>query len=319
MLNTREFFVVSFIVLFTGILFANHGINILIVFLLSFNVSLLLAIINYFACGNNKKTKQFIPTELSDRMHFYENQTEQEQYDIQPYEPFIVRIRGHNFFKFTKYLTKPFDKSYYSAMLQTTSYLLNKFDKFIKTAYFQHNEIVLVFPYICSFDEYTNNPTQYKHLYNGNKTDLINKLTFDASKKFSKSLITNLNKKNLDNYNTKLKNTLSEKLTFNARIVVFPKFDKNKYELVNYFIWRSQQCYKQTAKLYSEYYFTHEQLYGLKANQRIELLKQNINFSSDKIEDYKLYGTIIKKQNKSLKIYSTKFVCDENTLNMLLN
>ena len=84
-----------------------------------------------------------IPFKLGDRMKYYEKHTEEFVSDELPY---IVRLDGHSFSKFTKGLCNPFDVRFNEAMNRTSKDVLLHFGE-IDTVYVQSDEITLfVFP-----------------------------------------------------------------------------------------------------------------------------------------------------------------------------
>ena len=84
-----------------------------------------------------------IPFKLGDRMKYYEKHTEEFVSDELPY---IVRLDGHSFSKFTKGLCTPFDVRFNEAMNRTSKDVLLQFGE-VDTVYVQSDEITLfVFP-----------------------------------------------------------------------------------------------------------------------------------------------------------------------------
>lgn len=77
---------------------------------------------------------------LGTRMKEYEATTEQY---LDPALPFVVRLDGHGFSKFTRGLQKPFDMRFTEAMVLTARDMLREYRP--QTVYTQSDEITLVF------------------------------------------------------------------------------------------------------------------------------------------------------------------------------
>jgi len=79
--------------------------------------------------------------QIGDRMKEYEKSSSTK---LDRNLPFIVRIDGHHFSKFTKGFKRPFDIRIHDTMVKTTEDLLNTFSPVL--GYTQSDEITLVFP-----------------------------------------------------------------------------------------------------------------------------------------------------------------------------
>jgi hypothetical protein len=77
---------------------------------------------------------------LGDRMKDYEREFES---TLDPSKPFVARLDGHAFSKFTSGLQQPFDRRFTLAMIMTMDDLLRQFQA--RTGYCQSDEITLVF------------------------------------------------------------------------------------------------------------------------------------------------------------------------------
>eukprot|EP01087_Luapelamoeba_hula_P007347 TRINITY_DN1802_c0_g1_i1.p1 TRINITY_DN1802_c0_g1~~TRINITY_DN1802_c0_g1_i1.p1 ORF type:complete len:410 (+),score=84.90 TRINITY_DN1802_c0_g1_i1:48-1277(+) len=90
--------------------------------------------------GGSKKVRSAMD-ELGDVMKSYENAYEKQ---LCPWEPYIIRLDGHQFSKFTQGFVKPFDQRIYMAMVYTAADCMLHLNAI--TAYTQSDEITLVFP-----------------------------------------------------------------------------------------------------------------------------------------------------------------------------
>jgi tRNA(His) guanylyltransferase len=93
-------------------------------------------------------------------------------------KPFVIRLDGHGFSKFTSGFTKPCDKRITNAMISTAGDLLNEFSA--RCAFVESDEITLVFPAISN--------TLSNHIYNGRVQKLCSLTAGFASTKFNKYL-----------------------------------------------------------------------------------------------------------------------------------
>merc|ERR1719238_1320300 len=78
---------------------------------------------------------------LATRMKDYEHATES---NLDRTKPYLMRLDGHCFSKFTKQFQKPYDTRIYNAMVKATADLVTYFS--CTTGFTQSDEITLVFP-----------------------------------------------------------------------------------------------------------------------------------------------------------------------------
>ena len=216
---------------------------------------------------------------LGDRMKEYESSVEN---NIESDIPFLVRLDGKNFSKFTKGFKKPFDSNFNRAMEKTTHDLINKFNA--STGYTSSDEITLIFP------EKLNNE---KHIYSGRIQKLTSIIGSYCSVRFNFH-INNILSKVKDKYKPEFINLVSEyKQVFDARILFFSK-DK-RYEFLNHMIWRANKdCYRNTTSSFGRFILGSEHK-NKNGSQMIELMKQK-GFDYDKVPLYLKYGIFCKKE-----------------------
>ena len=83
---------------------------------------------------------------FGDRMKMYESQTTQRK--LIPRIPVVARLDGHTFSKWTKGLKRPYDKRLSDLMIETTRYMVEKYNA--NCGYTQSDEITLTW-YIEDF------------------------------------------------------------------------------------------------------------------------------------------------------------------------
>lgn len=97
---------------------------------------------------------------LGERMKSYESEN-----FLLPYQPYLVRLDGKNFSTFTNGFKSPFDKNFTNSMVVTMNDLV-KFTN-ASTGFCCSDEITLIFPPVCTKEEYDLKENKTCHLYNG--------------------------------------------------------------------------------------------------------------------------------------------------------
>lgn len=210
---------------------------------------------------------------FDERMKYYEEQSKN-IIKIQPYQPFIVRIDGWNFKSLTSKFKKPFDEQFMLAITQTANDLLNKFNP--STVFVQSDEITLVFPAICSKNNYRHISS---HIFGGD----VHKLTTIISGYASSVLSSYL----------KLYFNEIHHVSFDGRIAVYP--ENAEHEILNNLIWRSSfNGYRNYVSMNAYYHLQQKDVEKMTTEQRINALREiGINIENNPVSHF--YGTIIKK------------------------
>ena len=238
---------------------------------------------------------------LGSRMKMYE-QDSLNVVQILPYLPFLIRLDGRSFstllFTLKKIakkdtINKPYHCAFNDAMVDTCNDILNEFCA--STVYTHSDEITVIFPQVCSFDEYTNGLNKTVHTFNGRVVKLLTCLASFTSVKFVFHLKNQLNK-----YSNEEKTFIDKyididpKFTFDARILVFP-IDK-QYEFVNHMIWRSKfDCYRNFVGMYVQQFMNHKEVQGMSTIERVKQLKNSHNIDIDTLNVFMRYGVYVKK------------------------
>lgn len=181
---------------------------------------------------------------LSDRMKRYETVT---QTELMRRTPVIIRLDGKNFSNYTRSLTKPFDKDLSDAMDYTLKILISEIQG-ASFGYTQSDEISL-----C-LQDYENLNTD---AWFGNN---IQKIVSIAA-----SLATS-------EFNLAADRTIKHqsRAIFDCRVFNLPK-----EEVVNYFIWRQQDCIRNSIQMTAQHFIGHKKIQGVKNSVLLEELKSS--------------------------------------------
>lgn len=196
---------------------------------------------------------------------------------VDPDKPFIIRLDGNNFSKFTKGLEKPFSIEFSNAMIETCKDLVKKFAA--STGYTHSDEITLIFP-SCTENSI--------HMHNGKIMKLVSLTAAYCSVRFTYYFNKSSNKS----------------VIFDSRLIVYPE----PYEILNHMTWRSMHdCYRNCVSAYTDTYVGKKQTRGVKVEERIKMLAEvGINF--DDVDEHWKHGTYIKRKQvkQILRIYKQK-------------
>lgn len=239
---------------------------------------------------NEVEVEQNVPTiSLAKRMKSYEHDSK-----ILPYTAYVVRLDGHKFSTFTKGFQRPFDKHFTDAMVLTLNDLVDFSNA--STGFCCSDEISLIFPAICTKEEYEKND-KICHSFGGR---VIKQNTIFASRC---SVLFNNNIRcifsQLDEASKLLyTNSFLEKIAnctclFDSRVVHIP-YEK-EFECANNLLWRSvYDCHKNAVSSHARNCFGHKAILDKNSLQMIDMMKQN-NLVWDDVPLYFRYGVYAKK------------------------
>jgi len=181
--------------------------------------------------------------DLGDRMKEYERVYKTA---LMKKTPAIIRLDGKAFHTWTRGLDRPFDKRFYAAMAQTASLLVNEIQGAV-FAFGQSDEISILLKDYATFDT---------DAWFGGAVNKINSV--------SASMATGY----FNRYAQHLGISDGEKLAFfDARVFTLPP-----HEVVNYFIWRQQDCTRNSIQSTGQEHLGHKTCEGLKNQEVIEAL-----------------------------------------------
>lgn len=204
---------------------------------------------------------------LGDRMKIYESVCD---YKLNPYMHYIVRLDGKGFSKMTKRwpLQKPFDDNFNKAMHAATLSLFGLIPN-IQLAWHGSDEISIMFIF----------PTANNMYFQGRIQKIISLASSAAAV----------------NFNRKLNETLGDQgnnyALFDARIMQFP----NITEGLNCFLFRQQDCIRNSISGYAQSVASSKKLHGLNSTQQLEILTENGIDWNNAVPSWSKYGTFIKR------------------------
>lgn len=203
---------------------------------------------------------------LQDRMKEYENVTRNY---LMRRQPVIIRIDGKAFHSFTAGFVKPYDSILIYAMNETAKKLCKNIQG-CKMAYVQSDEISLL---LTDYDDINT-----ESWFNKNMQKIVSVSASMATLYFNKYFQEKVKELNLENsiYNKRINTAL-----FDSRVFLLPNS-----EVCNYFIWRQQDCTRNSIESVGRTYFTDSELFQKNCNEIQDMLfkEKNINWN-----DYDVY------------------------------
>ena len=205
---------------------------------------------------------------LGDRMkEFYENRSKTY---LTRRTPVIIRLDGKAFHSFTKGFKRPYDEVFHEAMNNTMKYLCANIQG-CKFGYTQSDEITLL------LTDYTTLTTDAWFGYGVQKmcsiaasmtTLMFNRYFRDAiNEKFTGTI------EDFDHFKA-LSMARDKGAMFDARCFNIPE-----EEVVNCFLWRFLDCYRNSVQMLGQTYFSSKQLHGLSSAQIQEKLFQELQIN----------------------------------------
>ena len=204
---------------------------------------------------------------LGDRMKAYEDLA---RFKLMPRMPAIVRVDGHTFHSMVKRwnCVKPFDPELMNAMHQTALALCEAIQGAV-FAYTQSDEISV------GFIDYQNRDSSAWF----DKT--VQKMATIAASVATKAFNFHyMMRGNVDVSGVQLKDMAE----FDARVWVLPPA-----EVVNYFIWRNQDCTRNSVSMAARSMLSHKDCQGKTGNQLQELMFQRFGVN------WNAYPTVCKR------------------------
>lgn len=206
---------------------------------------------------------------LGDRMKQYEKHFD---ITVDHDKPYIVRLDGAGFSKFTVPFIQPFDTQFTKAMVATMNDLVEKYSAV--TGYTHSDEITLIFP-ACT--------EKQVHLYSGRIMKLTSILASYAATRFLFHLRTQY-ELHRNEYMEKQQRKIDARLndpviSFDARILTFP----NDAEILNHMIWRSRHdCYRNCISKIAHYTFGHKSILNKSCDELAQMLleKKSLDIGS---------------------------------------
>lgn len=221
---------------------------------------------------------------LGDRMkEYYEN-----RYKIMLTRrtPVIIRIDGKAFHSFTKKFEKPYDSVFHEAMNDTLKRLCENIQG-CKFGYTQSDEISLL---LTDYDT-LNTDGWFNYELEKICSIAASMATLYFNQAFRWYVSQHNSGSTLDNYDIERMKSRDKGALFDARAFNIPEDD-----VVNYFIWRQQDCTRNAIQMLGQTNFSHKELQGKSCSdiQDMLMLQKNINFN-DMPVDFKRGVSCVKK------------------------
>jgi len=198
---------------------------------------------------------------------------------LDPTMPFMVRLDGRKFSKFTAGLKRPFDMQFANVMTAVASDLLEEFNP--RTVYTQSDEISLLF--------YPGDvPALSQHIFGGRVHKIVSVFAAFATARLVKHLST----QPWSDYPQHVQDRmLAGYVAFDGRA-----FSLDDTEMCNCIIWRCcHDCIRNTTSNYAHHEFGHSAIVGWSGiKMREELKKAGIDWHKD-IPDRARFGVFLKK------------------------
>lgn len=204
-------------------------------------------------------------------------------------EPVIIRIDGKVFHSFTRGFQRPFDNILIKSMQETMKYLCENIQG-CKLGYCQSDEISLL------LIDYENINTAAWFDYQVQKMCSI--AASMATLAFNRAFDSRVDAIDYDifiddydfNYLSALHKAQEKGAMFDARCFSIPK-----EEVCNYFIWRQNDCTRNSIQMVAQANFSHKQLQNKSCDKLQEMLWQEKNINWNDFETVKKRGSCCTK------------------------
>lgn len=240
---------------------------------------------------------------LGDRMKAYECETNMR---LDPTKPWIVRLDGHKFSKFTKSFTRPYDVRIHEAMLETAKELLKHFNPV--AVFTCSDEITLVFPATVPQPGEEIEPVEPK------KGDPQNDMPFGGKIQKISSLLAGFA---TAQFAAALKAATYDaekepKLTEHVKTSL-PYFDARAHnvptnaEAFNNVYWRARYDYRRNSIAgLAQHHFAHKELQGLSTTQQLAKLLGEKSIDWNDCPAWYKFGTLVKRESYLLRTTTPK-------------
>jgi len=210
---------------------------------------------------------------------------------LKPHLPFIVRLDGHRFSKFTVGFTKPFDKRICDTMIYTTADLVNEFSA--TTGYTQSDEITLVFGATCAEPGPSAEPQkqiekgtkkQYNMIFNGRTEKIVSLMAGFCSVRFSYHLSTQVGN------DEKLKQKIFAGY-FDARAIQMSE----PLELSTNILGRMNDCKRNSKNNLAHCHFSKDEVEHLNQQEVVEKLQKEKSIKWEDMPKEYQWGSFLKR------------------------
>ena len=234
--------------------------------------------------GQSKMDKDPLGTRIKEN---YENRT---RYSLPRRTYTLIRLDGKSFHTYTRGLKKPFDKDLYEDMDAAIIAMMPEIQGAV-FAYTQSDEISIL---LTDFALPTTSAW-----FDGNLQKMCSVGAAIITAEFNALRLRRLFKK-YDEDKTSLAFgfidgaiKLATPAYFDARVFTIP----DRTEVMNYFIWRNQDCSRNSVSMVAQHNFSHKELQGKSTPQMHDMLHdKGINWATDFTDGEKNGRLIVKEQ-----------------------
>lgn len=207
---------------------------------------------------------------IAEKMKKYEKTNE---LVLNPLKPFIVRLDGHCFSKFTSQFNWPCQE-FHDAMVETAKDLVLFFNSVPCAAHTCSDEISLVFNSLSQEDLKTKTL-----IYSGRVCKIASLASGYASTRFNHHISSHVKRPN--------------GVCFDARVFQV----ENEEEILENLMWRScYDCVRNSKSQLGRSYFSSKSLNKLNSNQIVEKLKNEKNVDWNELRPDFKFGSLVKKE-----------------------
>lgn len=200
---------------------------------------------------------------------------------VDPTLPFITRLDGHRFSKFSSAFTKPCDSIIHQAMLRASADLLTTF--LPMSVYTESDEISLVFSAVEPLVPGAGLP------FSGKTAKILSLAAGYCSARFNFHLRAQVNSSTPTQAATAMEGGQAH---FDARLFSLP----DGSECLNNIRWRMSDCKRNSISLAARAHFSAKELHQLNGEQMIQKLKEKgITFTD--LPDWFRFGVVLKKKS----------------------
>lgn len=200
--------------------------------------------------------------------------------------PVIIRLDGKAFHTFTRGLKKPFDDVLMLSMQKTAQYLCENVQG-CKIAYTQSDEISLLLTDYEKLDTsawFDNNIQKISSISASMAT-----LAFNSA--FSRIIQEHIAENKISREEAEMYSKKEMKAMFDSRVFSIPKEEVN-----NYFVWRQQDCVRNSIQMVGQSNFSNKELHKKNCDEIQEMLFQKVGINWSSYPTFKKRGSCIVKE-----------------------
>lgn len=203
---------------------------------------------------------------LGNRMKEYEAITD---YNIPKRMPVIIRLDGKAFHSWTKGLERPFCSQFINIMQETSAFIFKNVAT-CQLAYVQSDEISLL---LNPYKKIESQP------FFNNRLNKINSVVASMATYYF-------------NKNHNIESKINKPAFFDCRTFILPE-----HEINNYFVWRQNDCSRNSIAAVAQAHFSHKELHKKKVSDMHDMLMLQKRINWNDCSTVEKRGTCIVKEN----------------------